>query len=267
MSNVIRTRSLVCLSLLALAGLCRAQGDAILESRVDKLLRQWADRTSQIKSLYTEFSQSTKDAVWQKDTQANGSARYLAPDRARLDIMGDNAQSLVVTGKREIWHYKVEDKQITVYHLNEDVDPQAALEDGPLPFLFATKPERAKQRYTFEILEEDDNIIKTKIVPKLEEDKSNFTYAIVTLDKENLLPKQLFFEEVNQNTVTYDFVKIWTNIDIKLTDFDPVQPEGWKRIDKEPGEEEVAGQGGAGGRRMTPRQGGAAMPESLQRQR
>lgn len=235
-------------------------GGQLLESRVDILLREWSDKTSEIQSLYTVFHRTTVDRVWNKKSTVPGSARYLSPDKARLDIFQIQAdkqqrpdEGLILTGKGEIWHYSVPKGQITIYELPADMSKQEALEEGPLPFLFATQPEKAKQRYSFEIVDENEETVRAKITPKLQEDQQNFAIAEITLDKKTFLPKRLFFIEANQNEVTFDFVNIWSNIDIKPSDFDPPPTEGFVVIRKQINENEVAPQaalpsGGAGPR-------------------
>lgn len=252
-----RTRLVVCLGILAcLPGRAGDSQSGLLESRIDVLLREWAAKTSEIKSLYTVFRRTTKDVVWGRMAVVPGSARYLAPDRARLDIsdeQGKPEDSLVVTGKGEIWHYQVSLRKITVYELDPGMSQQQALEEGPLPFLFATKPEKAKQRYSFEILDETDEVVRAKILPKLEEDKKEFLSAEVTLDKKTFLPKRLYFVEVNQNEVTYDFASIWTNIEINPSDFEGRPVSDWPVIRKEAVQPQTSPQAALPGAARAPR--------------
>ncbi|QDU64024.1 Outer-membrane lipoprotein carrier protein [Planctomycetes bacterium Pan216] len=227
---------------LASLGVALAQPPiGILDDRVDTLLRQWSERTSKIESLYVEFTRTTFDPVWRAKEVAKGSARYLAPKMARLDIGGDNPESYVLTGDGEIWEYKAAIEQLTIFELPEEMRKDADLQDGPLPFLLGADPGKAKARYRIDIIAEDEKLVHLKITPKLQEDMQNFTTVELWLNRETFLPEKLFFTEPNQSEVTFDFAdpdpketgtRIWINIDISPDDFRGRMPTGdkWRII-------------------------------------
>lgn len=215
---------------MAAIGTALADDGGLLDNRVDVILREWSSRTGEIKSLYAEFTRTNIDHAWKDKEVAEGSARFLAPTQARLDVLGDNAESYILTGEGEIWEYKPPIKQITIYELPPEMIRGDAIQEGPLPFLFGTKPDKAKARYNFKIIEETDKHVHIKIKPKLQEDMKNFAAADLWLDRSNYLPSKLMFVEPNQNQVTYEFKGIWTNIEISKDDFVP------KLIKGKPGE-------------------------------
>jgi hypothetical protein len=212
-------------------------GQDILENKADAVLRQWSDKTGKIQSLYTVFNRTIFDPVWQEKDSSAGSARYLAPKMARLDIVGGKRpEHLLLPGNGEAWHFKPavnaeQENIVEVHKLPNEVKEKDVLEDGPLPFLFATQPEKAKQRYKFEIIEEKPTAYLIRITPKLEEDQKDFVQAEILLDKEKLLPTQIKILEATKQEVTYQIENIWTNIEIKTTDFAVDVPKGWKKID------------------------------------
>lgn len=230
------------LSLCVATPLIGQQQDQLLESRVDTILRQWAERTGKISSLYTEFQRTIVDPVWQAEDTSPGQARYLSPKRARLDILGGKRrESVVLPGTGEAWHYKFasdpgQDNVVEIHRLPPDFKEKDVLEDGPLPFLFATEPEKAKQRYKFEIVEESEGTVRAKILPRLEEDQRDFVEAEVVLDTSNYMPKKIKILESNKQEVTFEITNIWTNIEIKESDFNAFVPKGWKAINMEPAE-------------------------------
>ncbi|MGL5095698.1 MAG: hypothetical protein ACRDD1_08930, partial [Planctomycetia bacterium] len=131
-------------------------------------------------------------------------------------------------GANEFWDFKPLEKTVSIAELPLEAGQGGVAEDGPLPFLFGTKPEKAKARYQLRIIEENDKVIHLQVHPKIEADKSDFVKAELWLDPEKFLPTKLRFFEPNDNVVTYDFQGIWTNIDIKETDFATRVPNGWK---------------------------------------
>jgi hypothetical protein len=208
---------------------------------VDAVLREWSEKTGQIRSLYTEFNRTIIDPVWNSKDVSPGSARYLSPRMARLDVKGGrDPESLVLPGNGEAWHFKpaVQPGQpsiVEIHLLPKDVNEKDVLEDGPLPFLFATKPEKAKQRYKFEIIEESETMLRAKITPKLEDDQRDFVEAEITLKKADWLPTRITILESTKQQVIYDLSQTWTNIEIKQEDFAASVPKGWKAIQMQAG--------------------------------
>lgn len=211
--------------------------NAILDNRVDVLLRDWSERTSKIQTLYTEFTRTEIDKVWRTKESAAGSARYIHPNRARLDITGENAQSYVLTGQGEIWEFRPPKKQIVVWKLPPEEAAKDSLEDGPLPFLFGTRPDKAKMRYGFKILSEDEKVVHVEVIPKLRKDQQDFVQAEIWLSRQTFLPDRLKFLEANGNEMIFDFKQIWTNIEIDPADFAPKRVDKWAFIVKKLGEE------------------------------
>lgn len=208
----------------------------ILDNRVDRLLEEWSKKTQKIQTLYVTFVKTTEDKIWGTKGVAEGSARYFHPNRARLDVQGEDAESYVLTGN-EIWHYRVALQQIVIYELPAEMQKKDRLQDGPLPFLFAAEPNQAKARYRFQIIKEDAKQIQLLIVPKFAKDQEDFKQAEVWLDRDKLLPNRLYFIEHNGNRVTFDFKGIWQNIDIKESDFVGQIVDKWqvsrKKLDDE----------------------------------
>lgn len=193
----------------------------ILDNRVDTLLREWAERTSKIRSLYAEFTRTTFEPAFKTKETDEGSARYLHPRRARLDIVSppDRAESHVLTGTGELWIYLPPHKKIKVFKLPPEAKENDPQKDGPLPFLFGSRPEEAKARYRFDILDENPKNIHVKVFPKLVDDQKNFVWCELWLNKENFLPDKIRIREGNDTELTFTFKGIWTNIPIEPSDF------------------------------------------------
>ncbi|MFO0945476.1 MAG: outer-membrane lipoprotein carrier protein LolA [Planctomycetota bacterium] len=211
--------------------------NAILDNRVDVLLREWSERTTKIQTLYAEFTRTEIDKVWRTKESAPGSARYIHPNRARLDILGENAQSYVLTGQGSIWEFRPPKKQIVVWKLPPEEAAKDSLEDGPLPFLFGTRPEKAKMRYGFKILSENDKVIHVEVIPKLRKDQQDFVQAEIWLNRQTFLPDRLKFLEANGNEMIFEFKQIWTNLEINPSDFTPKRIDKWEFVEKVLGDE------------------------------
>jgi TIGR03009 family protein len=203
----------------------------LLDDRVDVLLREWSSRTTEIKSLYCKFTRTTEDRTWGKKNVEEGSARYLAPNRARLDIeTGDRRESHVLTGKGEMWVYDVPRQQITIYRFAQESTDQDQIQNGQLPFLFGISPDKARSRYKFELLKEDPKKVKVRVHPKLAEDQKNFVWCEIDLDKKEFLPERLKFMEPNDSEVTFEFKLMKHNLDINPADFEGRKVAGWNIV-------------------------------------
>ena len=106
--------------------------------------------------------------------------------------------------------------------------------DGPLPFLFGMAPERAKARYEFKLIAENEKAYAIEVTPKWKQDAIDWIKAKLILDREMCLPLEVhlynpagttetvyLFSSLQVNKIRFFF---WTN---------PFQPsltfEGYKR--------------------------------------
>lgn len=218
-----------------------------LDRRVDTHLRKWSAETTKIRSLYTTFVRTIKDPTW-GDESAEGSARYLRPNKARLDIHGE--ESFVLTGEGELWQFKLPPPdqpeavgQIVVFKLPPEM-AKNGVQDGPLPFLLGEKPEKILARYRIMLQQETEKNIQLRIYPKWKEDKENFIRAALWLNKKTYLPDKLEFLEPGNNKVTYEFSEIWINVELDPNDFKCRRIPDWEfREERVAGKEKSARSG------------------------
>src|SRR6185369_6735367 len=87
--------------------------------------------------------------------------------------------------------------------------------DGPLPFLFGMKVDRAKRRYTFELLDRKPNFKDTVwllVKPKLIMDASNWSEARVGINEKTFLPVAVMLTDPSGNSETVHlFEKVEAN--------------------------------------------------------
>ena len=58
--------------------------------------------------------------------------------------------------------------------------------DGPLPFLFGMKAEKAKIRYQLSLKKNDEDVIWLEVLPRLEKDSANWVKAVVIIEGERI---------------------------------------------------------------------------------
>ena len=64
----------------------------------------------------------------------------------------------IICGENEVWQYLYPTRQIFVFPLAKE-QRQRALDEGPLPFLFNMKAEKAKARYEMKLIEREPEIL------------------------------------------------------------------------------------------------------------
>ena len=223
-----------------------AAADGLLNNEVDDLLQKWHQRTRKVTTLYAEFTRSVTDIAFRKTRTNKGQARFRDPNLARLDILKDengvgrevfilSDQPRPAGGRGlELRHYIAEGSQLQIHEFANDA-VRNAQEEGPLRLLFGIKPDIAHARYSFEILERQQQAVKVKITPKMEQDRQEFLYAVLTLDTNSFMPRELRVRENTDTEAAYAFSAISTNvntpnleIEMKLFDPLPIDESKWK---------------------------------------
>ncbi len=208
---------------------------AALAKRMDQLLATWEQRSAQVKELDAEFTRKDHSPAWQENTEYKGRALLKSPDLAYLDFLKfdpaekkhNHYERIICTGK-EVYHYQTASRQIFIFPLSAE-ERSRALEEGPLPFLFNMKADRAKQRYKMLLRSENEQGAWIEIQPLEKIDQESFSKVYVLLNKEKFLPDRLVLYAPNgKDTQDYKFVSIKMNSGVADANFQGVIPkEGW----------------------------------------
>lgn len=187
--------------------------------RMEALLKAWEGQSAKLHSLHVTLYRIDKNTGWDEEDHFEGTAAFEKPGKAFLDFRkiktklapdpkhpGKKAlfpeidpktgkaisrpqETIICTGE-EVWHYRYDAKQIFVYTLDKN-QRKRALQEGPLPFLFDMRSDEAHRRYMMSLQDESDKFWFVMIVPRLEEDKEDFSKAWVILEKKYLLPSRI----------------------------------------------------------------------------
>jgi TIGR03009 family protein len=210
---------------------------------LDAFLINWEASMKKVDSLLAENCSRTEDnKTFQVVKVYVGKAEYVKPNLAMLEMYQKNKpeefEKFVLTGTT-LYVYKPQQKEIQSQEL-------PASGDNFLSFLFGMKAEDAKRRYDLKLAKDDQWYVYIDIGPRLDQDKADFRRARMVLNKDNFMVRQLWFEQANSDTVTWDFPKITVGARLNPTDFaKPTPPQGWKLVPAPRQEQPVIrGQGG-----------------------
>lgn len=209
-----------------------------LAKRMEVLLAAWEQRSALVKELDAEFSRKDHSPAWQENTEYKGRALLKSPDLAYLDFEKLNPEDkkfthherIICTGK-DVYHYQTPSRQIFIYPLSAE-ERARALEEGPLPFLFNMRAEKAKTRYKMSLLDENEQGAWIQILPLEKFDQESFSKVYVLLNKQQFLPDRLILYAPNgKDTQDYKFKTIKMNSNIDNANFVGTVPaKGWDVI-------------------------------------
>ena len=202
---------------------------------LDAVLVNWETAMKKVDTLAAQCSRVEDNKTFQVIKVFVGTAKYMKPNLGMLEMYQkdkpENFEKIVVSGST-LYQYVPGQKEIRQHHLPAAKPGQVA-DDNFLSFLFGMKAEEAKHRYDLKLLKEDQYYAYIGVNPRLDADKADFRTARLVLNKDSLMPRQLWFEQPNGDTITWDFPKIESGLRLNPAEFTkPAVPQGWKMVDQ-----------------------------------
>jgi TIGR03009 family protein len=201
---------------------------------LDRYLLQWEKEMMSVEALVaSNISRTDVNLTFQKTDVYVGSAKYLKPNYAMLELgkkgSPDQFEKFVCSGQF-LYQYLPDQKKIKALALPQPKPGAGVAEENNfLSFLFGMKAEEAKRRYELKLTKEDQYYVYIEVLPKLDQDKADFQRARLVLNKTTFMPRQLWFEEPNKDTHTWDIPAVETKVQLKKEEFlSPPTPPGWK---------------------------------------
>lgn len=199
---------------------------------LEKVLQDWEKQTSQFKKLAGGFTRFKYDRTFEVEIRAVGKFAYEAPDKGNYELRGAEFKKGDVSTQKgkDGTPYKLESASAErwvcngkeIIRINEKdrnfekvpIPPESQGEkiiDGPLPFLFGMKAERAKKRYeSLKLLKNTDTDIWLEVHPRMQEDAANWSKAVVMIKAKTYLPKavKLFLPDGGETVHVFDNLEI-----------------------------------------------------------
>src|SRR5205807_9655797 len=178
---------------------------------LDSLLMRWEAEMKKVVTISAQCTRTSDDKAFQVSTVHVGTAKFMKPNLALLELQQkDNParfERYLVTGTF-LYQYVPSNKEILAYEMPAPKPGQVADDNCP-SLLFGMKAEEAKRRYVLQLdRPEDPYYYYVNILPRFETDKADFQRAQLVLTKDNFMPRRLWFEQPNKNTVLWDIPKV-----------------------------------------------------------
>jgi TIGR03009 family protein len=203
-------------------------------AQLDTLLQRWEQEMKRIETLSAELNRTTVDKVYQGTEIFSGSAKYMKPNLAVLEMKKkdkpDVYEKYICSGTF-LYEWVPGSKIIRAHELPPPKDGRVG-DDNFLSFLFGMKAEEAKARYDLKLLKEDQFYYYVQVFPRMASDKADFQEARLALNKSSFLPREVRFTQPNGNEIIWDIPKIQTGMKLVREDFAPPQtlPQGWNLV-------------------------------------
>lgn len=197
---------------------------------LDQVLAQWEQVMSSITTLHTKVARTNVDKSLGGVEVMEGEAKYYKPNKASIWLVSSkNKESFerMLCNGQLVYRWEPKQKEIHLYELERPKQGQVS-DDNLVSFLFGMKAAQAKARYRMD-LTADANYFYIDVQPMTPADKAEFSRARLVLVRATILPRQIWFEQPNQNETTWDFTKMATGVQVDVREFDqPVPPAGWQ---------------------------------------
>jgi TIGR03009 family protein len=237
----------ICLSLLGLvlgtAVVLAQQGGtppSVPDPRLDAILAGWEKSMTELTSFQARCIRTTLDKTFGATEVFEGEALFLKssgpkqPSRAALDLKNKKKPEIFekyICSGTFLYEFQPATKVIRVHDMPQWKPGQVG-EDNFLQFLFGMKSIEAKSRYhmiNVPATANDKWYHYLRVLPKLPQDKADFTEARLVLMADSFLPRQLWYHQPNGNEITWDFPKVERNVHIALSKFEVNSlPTGWQ---------------------------------------
>jgi RNA polymerase sigma factor (sigma-70 family) len=208
-------------------------------TRLDEILRRWHQAVADVETAVIHLTVTHEDGIFTPTPVSAVLIKYQKPDRILFEMQQkDKPEELtrLLWTDSKLYLFVPGNKTVQAMEWPSRVKVSGfGIHDPSWVFMRGVKPEEARKRFDVKLAKEDQWYAYVEFVPLPERDGSQFfRRARVVLNKETFLPRQLWYEEPNGNTATWDVTKIETNVSLTKEDFRPEVPAGWQ-IYRQPG--------------------------------
>ncbi len=207
---------------------------------LDNYLLRWEQEMKKVERLAVQLARIDKNNVSNRVDKFAGYAAYMKSgtgptslNLAMLELRKEDgkeiAEKYVCTGTF-LYVFRPVEKEIKVYELPKPKPGQVA-DNNLMALLFGMKAGEAKARYDLRLFKEDQYYVYVDILPRDPRDRADFQRARLVLNKDNYLPRRLWFEHPNGDETTWDIPRLLNGAQLDRRLFDaPQEPPGWRKV-------------------------------------
>ncbi len=225
-----------------------------LSPELKSILVEWEQKSGAIKSLHGKHTRSVFNHTWALEKRSTGEFYVETPDKGRIDLVGrppkkdvsmkiskqsgkpyeltaDSSEMWICSGQ-EIIMVNGDEKTYEIAPVPKHLRGTNII-DGPLPFLFGMKADKAHERFQITLVGKNQLVMFLRIVPRRKSDKDNYEMAEIKLDRKSYLPIAVKLHDPTGNLETlYEFEILDMNksslrakLAVVFGDSDPFQPD------------------------------------------
>jgi RNA polymerase sigma factor (sigma-70 family) len=209
------------------------------ETRVEAVLRAWAQANEATKTVHYRFVQTERDKAFGTTSEVRGEVRARKPDLLRIDCTekGKPTETILVTAKStHLYRFATRTELVHRKKGKGEGEPfwDKLVEDWKEGlFLVYLSPDvrRLTARYNVKFVREDRWYTYLELQPRTNENRAGFTRMRIVLLRANHALRQLWMEHANGNEATVDYLRSSTAPE-GLTREAILRglPTGWKRV-------------------------------------
>ena len=197
------------------------------QNPLDRHLLNWENRMKNVESILAKLERTEQPIDGSPNRVLKGEARYLKPNYAALQMIrqdNPNLYEMYIFSGQTFYEYRPQNKEIWYRKLGVG---ELQGQNNFLDFLFGMTAVDAKRQYDLQLTKETEDYIYLSIQPRFDSDKQKFKQAQLVLLTKSMLPRRLWFEQVNGYRVTWDVTSMDLATKLQPKDFVAPMPQGW----------------------------------------
>jgi TIGR03009 family protein len=208
---------------------------AAAPSQLDQILNFWEQVTHKVTAFEAVCNRTRTSVRFGTTEKYSGTIRILKGDPdllwASLELHRTDDEKIfekLLLNDRGLWSY---DSTAKVINLHEIPKRVGIFDDTPIALVCGMRAIAAKTRFAIELKGADAFYYYLEILPRFDSDKANIAKIRLTLTKSTYLPRQLWWQQPNQDEVVYDLPRVDGRANhLRPGDFASPQPPppGWQ---------------------------------------
>lgn len=188
--------------------------------RLDEILSSMQRAGDGMKTMSADFTQTNHDYILSEEEIVSGKLYLEIPGLIRWEYEPPQEKVLLVKGDK-VSLYNPTARQVQEFKRGKMSGAGADLLIG-----FGRSNESLKQNYDVSLLDENDESVQLKLIPKPDSSASLFTSIDLTIDKERWTPLKSVFHEPNRDHTVIVFQSVAVNSPLPKNIFELKLPAG-----------------------------------------